>query len=250
MEKKSEDIKQLVTDYCRKHLDDAYLKVCTKVFNDLLNNDKSIFKRGKAEIWSAAIVWAVGGTNFLSDKSFEPYATLNDVCGFFNANSSTVGQKSGKIKEILDINVFNPDYMLAGSKMGEFLNSLNMTDNGIIIPRDMLDNDSHSNDMVTDDFEEVEEDASPEYYLVFFKPEKKVARALYYQLEYQLKQFLGKDEIYIKSGITQNGNFRFLFFGWLKTMEKIQVFCENTDFLISEIYSSDDVESLEDTELR
>jgi len=250
MEQKNEDIKQLVANYCKNHLDDAWLKICTKVYNDLLKSDKSIFKRGKAEIWSAAIVWAVGGTNFLGDKSFKPYATLNDVCDFFNANSSTVGQKSRKIKEILDINVFNPGYRLPGSEVGEFLDSLVTTDDGLIIPRDMLDDDSLGDELVTDDFEVVKEDASPEYYLVFFKPEKKVATALYYQLEYQLKKFLGKDEIYIKSGITENGHFRFLFLGWWNTMEKIQEHCESTDFLISEIYYSDDVESLENTEIK
>lgn len=249
MEKKNEDIKQLVTNYCKKHLDDAYLQVCTKVFNDLLKKDTSIFKRGKSEIWAAAIIWAVGGTNFLGDKSFEPYATLNDVCDFFDANSSTVGQKSRKIKEILDINVFNPEYRLPGSKIGHFLDSLVMTDNGFILPRDMLDDDSPDESIDTDEIV-VEENASPEYYLVLFKPERKVATALYYQLEYQLKKFLEKDEIYIKSGITENGSFRFLFFGWWDTMEKIQAYCENTDFLITDIYYSDNVESLEDTEIR
>lgn len=249
MEQKNEEIKQLVTSYCKNQLDDAWLEICTKVFNDLLKNDTSIFKKGKAEIWSAAIVWAVGGTNFLGDKSFKPYATLNDVCGFFNANSSTVGQKSRKIKDILDINVFNPEYRLPGSEVGKFLDSLVTTDSGLIISHDRLDDDSFSDDLVTNDIE-VEENASPEYYLVFFKPEKKVATALYYQLEYQLKQFLEKDEIYIKSGITENGYFRFLFFGWWDTMEKIQEHCESSDFLISEVYYSDDVESLENTEIK
>jgi hypothetical protein len=249
VDQKNEDIKQLVTNYCKKHLDDAYLKICTKVFNDLLTNDKSVFYRGKAEIWAAAIVWAVGGTNFLGDKSFEPYATLNDVCNFFKASSSTVGQKSRKIKEILNINVFNPEYRLPGSKVGNFLDSLIMTDNGIILPRDMLNDDSLDDPNDADEIT-VEENASPEYYLVFFKPEKKVATAYYYQLEYQLKKFLEKDEIYIKSGITENGRFRFLFFGWWETVEKIQVYCESTDFLITDIYYSDDVESLEDTEIK
>lgn len=77
-----------------------------------------------------------------------------------------------------------------------------------------------------------------------------MATALYYQLGYQLKKFLEKDEICIKSGITGNGYFRFLFFGWWNTMEKIQEHCESTDFLVSEIYYSNDVESLENTEIK
>lgn len=248
MEQKNEDIKQRISDYCNKHLDEVYLNICTRVHKNLLQNDKNIFNRGKAEIWSAAIVWAVGGTNFLSDKSFEPYASLNDVCKYFNANSSTVGQKSRRIKELLDIDFFNPEYRIPDTRAGNFLDSLVLTENGFLVPLDMLDEDNDENQ--TDGMDVAEEEAFPEYYLLFFKPEKKVARALYYQLEYQLKKFLEKDELYIKSGINESGVFKFLFFGWNDTLEKIQMYVEKTDFLIAAIYYDDNVESLEDIEIK
>lgn len=97
----------------------------------------------------------------MGGKSFEPYATLNDVCNYFDVNSSTAGQKSGKIKEILDISVFNPEYRLPGSKVGSFLDSLVMTDNGIILPRDMLDDDS------LDDEEDLNQNRVIQFFITF-----------------------------------------------------------------------------------
>ena len=37
------------------------------------------FKRGKLEIWAAAVVQAIGSINFLFDKSFEPYITSKQI---------------------------------------------------------------------------------------------------------------------------------------------------------------------------
>src|SRR5210317_2193233 len=107
MDQTSLNIKSLFTSYCKKHLNNDYLSLCNKVFEDLLKEDEHIFKRGKAEIWAASVVWSVGSINFLGDKSFEPYATLADVCSFFNANTSTVGQKASKIKDLLDISIWD-----------------------------------------------------------------------------------------------------------------------------------------------
>jgi hypothetical protein len=240
MEQKNEQIKKSVSDYCNKHLDEAYLKICTKVHQDLLKKDKKKFARGKSEIWAASVIWAVGGENFLSDKSFEPYATLSDVCTFFNVNSSTVGQKSRKIKDILDINLWNPKYRLPGSELGSFLDSLVMTENGIIVPQDMLEDDESDREEI----ETVEEEASPEYYLLFFKPIKKVPIAQFYQLEYTVKRQLEKDEHIINSVLTDEGELRFVFFGWWDSVEKIQKLTENTGFTISDIYYADNAEAL------
>ena len=243
MNQKNEEIEQMVTGYCKRNLDEEYLKICTMVIRDILKKDKSVFERGKPEIWSASIIWAVGSENFLGDKSFEPYATLSDVCEFFNVNTSTVGQKSRKIKDILNISIWNPKYRLSDSEIGNFLDSLVVTPDGIIVPQEML----YDIEPESMDDEVTEEDASPEYYLLIFKPVKKLATALYYQLEYELKKILDKEERLIKSGITDNGKLKFVFFGWWNTVEKIQVYTHaKTEFVISEIYYDDNAEALEE----
>lgn len=243
MEQKYNEIEQMVVDYCEKNLDKNYLKICKKVCNDLYNTDHSVFKKGKPEIWSASIIWAVGSENFLSDKSFEPYSTLADLCDFFNVKTSTVGQKTRKIKDTLDISVWNPKYRLPNSSIGNFLDSLVTTKEGFIVPRDMFEN----SDQEEMEVEVVEEAAGPEYYLLIFKPVKKLATALFYQLEYQIKKLLDKEDRHIKSGITETGKFRLIFFGWWDTVEKIQEYTHTkTEFVISDIYYDDNAEALEE----
>jgi len=244
MNQKNVQIKALVSDFCKKHLDSAYLKLCEKVYDDLLKKDKSIFFRGKEEIWAASLIWSVGGTNFFGDKSFQPYATQADICNFFGANTSTVGQKSRKIKDMLDINIWNSKYRLPGSELGSFLDSLIMTDDGIIMPRDMLKDD----EIIEEETVE-EEEASQEYYLLIFKPIKKVSLAHFYQLEYTLKKQLEKNEHFIKSGITEKGILKFVFFGWWDAVEKIQHQIEHTDFTISDIYFAESAEDLDEVSL-
>lgn len=242
MGQKNEQIHKFVTDYCNKHLDSAYQEVCLKVFKDLLKRDKSIFTRGNSEIWAAAIVWAVGSENFLSDKSFEPYARLSDVCAFFNVNTSTVGQKSKKIKDTLDIDIWSPEYRLPDSELGNFLDSLRMTEDGFMVTSDMLDDDEPDKNEV----EIVDEEATPEYYQLIFAPVKKVPVAMVYQLEYQVKKMLEKDESYVKSGLLEGGKFSFTFFGWWDSVEKIKAYSHSkTDFVVSDIYFADSLEALD-----
>lgn len=246
MDQKNEKIQKLVIDYCDKYLDSAYLEICIKVYQDLLKKDKSIFKRGNSEIWAAAIVWAVGSENFLSDKSFEPYASLSDVCAFFNVNTSTVGQKSRKIKDILKLNIWSTKYRLPDSELGNFLDSFRMTEEGFIVSSDMLDEDEPDKN----EDEIYDEEATPEYYQLIFAPVKKVPTAMVYQLEYQLKKMLEKDEIYVKSGLVEGGKFSFTFFGWWDSVEKIQAYSHlKTNFVVRDIYFADSLEALDGDEV-
>lgn len=242
MAQKNEKIQKLVINYCDKHLDSAYQEICMKVFTNLLKKDKSIFTRGNSEIWAAAIVWAVGSENFLSDKSFEPYARLSDVCAFFNVNTSTVGQKSRKIKDTLDIDIWSPEYRPPDSELGAFLDSLRTTEDGFIVTSDMLDDDEPDKNEI----EIYDEEATPEYYQLIFAPVKRVPVAMVYQLEYQVKKMLEKDESYVKSELLEGGKFSFTFLGWWDSVEKIQAYSHSkTDFVVSDIYFADSLEALD-----
>jgi len=107
---KQNEISALVAGFCKNNLDEEYLRLCTDLFNALLEYDQEVFKRGKEEIWAASIVWAIGSVNFLGDKSFEPYSSLSDVCKYFKVSKSTVGQKASKIRDWLDIDFFNEKF--------------------------------------------------------------------------------------------------------------------------------------------
>lgn len=116
---KKDKIFILVSGFCKNHLDDEYQRLCTELFNDLLEYDSEVFNRGKEEIWATAIVWAIGSINFLGDKGFEPYASLSDICKYFSANTLTVGQKASKIRDWLDIDLFNEKFQRDDSKISD-----------------------------------------------------------------------------------------------------------------------------------
>lgn len=191
------EIKSLFENYCNQHLNKAYLEVITNIFDDLIEQDEDVFKRGDVAIWAAAIVWAAGSTNFLGDKTFEPYATLSDVCSFFGVNNSTTGQKAGKIRAWLDIDQFGEDYMIEGSPVASLLNSYILNEEGFIVPASWLE------DSEEEDEDEEEEDAEEEYdqesemplhYTIVVQSRSKYDQSDLYQIEYLLKTVLAEDE--------------------------------------------------------
>ena len=203
---KTDKIQELFRDYCKSHLDDEYLRLCNKLFDDLLAGDQEIFKRGKENIWAAALVWAIGSVNFLGDKSFDPYASLSDVCEYFSANTSSVGQKASMIRNFLDINVFNPDYQRNDSSIAGFLDNLVMNEYGMIIPR------SIAKEKIEEEVDYEEEEEEPLDYIIILEARRKYSQADIYQLEYLFKTFLEDDEFFQK---TELSGFRLLlyFFG-------------------------------------
>jgi len=180
-----------VTNYCQKYLDKEYTDKCSQVFYDLLDENPDIFSRGEDGIWAASIVWAVGSVNFLGDKSFEPYASLVDVCSYFNANKSTVGQKSAKIRKLLNINQFNPTYQTT-TLVSDLLNSLVLTPEGFIVPSDMFASESD------EDPAEEPEDDKPKEYLLELNSSKSVSNATLYQLEHLMRTILSKKSRFIE----------------------------------------------------
>jgi len=182
------EIQKIFHSYCKKHLDDEYLHLCNTLFNDLLEADEEIFNRGKVSIWAATIVWAIGSVNFLGDKSFDPSASLSDVCNYFKVNTSTVGQKSSKIREWLNIDQFNEDYQREDSPISDLLNSFEMTEDGLIVPHDWLEEESEE-ELINEDDDEL-----PDHYIIVIDPRTRIKHADLYQLEYLFKTVLSEDE--------------------------------------------------------
>jgi len=221
-----------VTDYCQKYLDNEYTEVCNQVFKNLLKENPVIFNRGKAGIWGAAIVWAVGSINFLGDKSFEPYASLADVCKYFNANMSSVGQKAAKIRKLLNINLFNPDYQTTNAA-SDFLNRLVMTPEGFIVPVDMFENNSEEEETGGPENDE------PKEYLLVLKSSKSLSNATLYQLEYLIKTTISKESNLIEIEKQHVNTVLITFFGTQKDIESLDNKLRFSDFEIVNIYYED-----------
>jgi hypothetical protein len=69
------------------------------------------------EIWAAAAAYALGSINFLFDKSFQPYATAEDICGYFGTSKSTTSQKAKVIPDMFKMGFYDEAFSTA--HMGE-----------------------------------------------------------------------------------------------------------------------------------
>ncbi|NOX84792.1 MAG: hypothetical protein GXO86_02325 [Chlorobi bacterium] len=207
---KTKEIKTLYQKYCKEHLDGEYLRLCNDLFDELLMYDENIFKRGRPNIWAAAIVWAIGSINFLGDKTFEPYASLKDVCAYFDTNSSTVGQKASSIKDDLDIDRFTSEYLHENNTILDFFKNLVITESGLIIPRNLLENNEEA---IYEDEELTDEDEVPDNYIIIIEARNNMKQANLYELEYLFKKVLSEDEYLKKIFLTEPKKIQLHYYG-------------------------------------
>ena len=98
------------------------------------------FKRGKLEIWAAAVVNAIGSINFLFDRSFEPYIGSKEINDHFGTKSTTVTNKARAIKDMFDLWYYSPVFSTDTMQQNNLFNNLVMVDD-IIVPIDNLPED-------------------------------------------------------------------------------------------------------------
>jgi len=103
-------ITPMTAGYCETHLDDDYKGLCEKLILKMSRKRHVPFETGRTEIWAAAVVYAIGSINFLFDKSFEPYATADDICDHFGTSKSTTGQKAGLIRKTFKMDYFDREF--------------------------------------------------------------------------------------------------------------------------------------------
>lgn len=110
IQKKQQRILDLTGSFCSQKLDDDYFQLAEKAIKKMGRKRNVPFATGKEEIWAAAVIHALGTANFLFDKSFEPYASVDDINNFFGTNKSTVTGKSKQIREMLKIDRFGREF--------------------------------------------------------------------------------------------------------------------------------------------
>ena len=89
---------------------------------------------GKGEIWAAAIIHALGTINFLFDKSFNPYVTIDEINNYFGTNKSSTGSKSKLIRDLLNLDYFNNEFSTNRMKENNPFDKLMMV-NGFIVSK-------------------------------------------------------------------------------------------------------------------
>ena len=135
IETRKEQILELIKGFCTEKLDDEYLELSARLLNKLGRRRDVSFMSGRVEIWAAAIVHALGTINFLFDKSFEPYATVDDISLYFGANKSSTGQKSKIIRDLLDLGYFDREFSTKRISEDNPFDKLTMV-NGFIVMKE------------------------------------------------------------------------------------------------------------------
>ncbi len=124
---------ELTGMFCSRNLDENYFKLCEKLIKKMGRKRDVPFKRGKLEIWAAAVIHAIGSINFLFDKSFEPYMTAQQICDYFDTKSSTVLNKAKQIRDMFNMTMFDAEFATEYMKEANPLNNVVVVD-GLIVP--------------------------------------------------------------------------------------------------------------------
>jgi Domain of unknown function (DUF6398) len=98
--------------FCRDHLNDEYRALAQDMAAALCRKRPSPVASGQPRTWACGIIYALGQINFLSDRSFEPYLAMADVCAGFGVGQSTASAKARVISQALNVHQFNPKWSL------------------------------------------------------------------------------------------------------------------------------------------
>jgi hypothetical protein len=129
-------ILNLIKNFCTQKLDDEYFQLSVKLLDKLGRKRDVPFMSGKIELWAAATIHALGTINFLFDKSFEPFVTIDEINDFFGTNKSTTGSKSKTIRDLLKLGYYNDEFSTAHMNENNPFNDMKML-NGIIFLKNL-----------------------------------------------------------------------------------------------------------------
>lgn len=134
-ERKSKLI-ELTDAFCAKHADDEYRKLADKLINKMARKRAVPFVTGGLNVWAAGIIHALGTINFLFDKSFRPYASLDDIAAFFGCAKTTLTNKSKQIRDMFNLHHWDREFSTQKSA-GE-RDHLAVLAGGLYLPKEVM----------------------------------------------------------------------------------------------------------------
>ncbi len=126
-------------EFCDAHLNAEYKKLCAKVIKQLAQNKFTTFG-GDLNSWAAAIIHALGTTNFLFDKSSKPHIRAKDIAEIFGVKPNNSGQKSTNIRFWLGMDHLESEFATkATRKQQDELKNMMVETIGALLPGVSLD---------------------------------------------------------------------------------------------------------------
>lgn len=102
----------LTREFCQRRLNEEYALLCRKMAETLARKRPSPLLNGSPNAWASGIVRAVGGANFLHDKSQIPYMRSADIDSYIGTSPSSGAAKVAAIRKMLKIYQFDPNWTL------------------------------------------------------------------------------------------------------------------------------------------
>ncbi len=133
VKEKEKQLLEITGAFCRQKLNNEYFQLCEKLIKKMGRKREVPFKRGKLEIWAAAVIYTIGSINFLFDKSFEPYISSKQMNEYFGTKGTTVSNKARIIKDMFDLWYFGSEFSTSAMELNNPFNTMVMVD-GLIVP--------------------------------------------------------------------------------------------------------------------
>jgi hypothetical protein len=102
----------LIDQFCKEHLNEEYAVLCRKLAEKLGRKRPSPLLHGSPNAWASGIVRAVGGVNFLHDKSQTPYMRSTDIDHYLGTSPSSGAAKLAEIRKMFRMHQLDPNWTL------------------------------------------------------------------------------------------------------------------------------------------
>ncbi len=110
IEERTQTLIEMTAGFSDEHLDEDYKQLCEKLIRKMSRKRTVPFLYGRIEIWAAAVVYAIGGINFLFDRSSEPHASADDICNYFGTTKSTTTQRAKVIRDMFKMEHWDNEF--------------------------------------------------------------------------------------------------------------------------------------------
>ncbi len=102
----------LIDQFCKEHLNEEYAVLCRKLAEKLGRKRPSPLLHGSPNAWASGIVRAIGGVNFLHDKSQTPSMRSTDIDHYLGTSPSSGAAKLAAIRKMLGMHQLDPNWSL------------------------------------------------------------------------------------------------------------------------------------------
>lgn len=103
---------KLIDQFCKAHLNEEYAVLCRRLAEKLNRKRPSPLLQGSPNAWASGIVRAVGGVNFLQDKTQTPHMRSTDIDHHLGTSPSSGAAKLAAIRKLFKMRQFDPEWTL------------------------------------------------------------------------------------------------------------------------------------------